>query len=213
MSSFEFNKVFAAVLSVGILIMLIGFVSDSIFVSEKLSKDAVSIEGASTADGHGSVVASAPKLPDPIMGMLADADIERGKKLSKACAACHSFEKGGPTKQGPNLWGMMGKKKASISGFSYSDALKSFGGSWGYDDMNKFLAKPKKYVPGTKMNFAGLKKAKDRAAMIAWLRTMSDSQIALPSAAEIAAEEATHAPPPVEEAPADAAAPAEDGHH
>ena len=194
MSNLENNKIFAAVLTAGITLMLTGFIADQVFHHEKLEKDAVTIEGAS-ADGHGGAISNKPQLPEPIMAMLATADIEKGAKISKACAACHSFDKGGPVKQGPNLWGVVGKAKASASGFSYSDAMAEKGGEWDYDALNHLMWKPKKYIPGTKMNFAGLKKAKDRAALIGWLREQADSPAALPTDEQIKAEELAFAPP------------------
>lgn len=194
MSNLENNKIFAAVLTAGITLMLTGFIADQIFHHEKLEKDAVTIEGAS-GDGHGAAISNKPQLPEPIMAMLATADIEKGAKISKACAACHSFDKGGPVKQGPNLWGVVGRAKASASGFSYSDAMAEKGGEWDYDALNHLMWKPKKYIPGTKMNFAGLKKAKDRAALIGWLREQSDAPAALPTDAEIEAEQLAFAPP------------------
>ncbi|MGH1456108.1 MAG: c-type cytochrome [Alphaproteobacteria bacterium] len=220
----ESNKIFAAVLCALITVMLSSFIANQIIKPEALEKDAVEIEGAS-ASGH-SAVDAGPKLPDPIMALLAEADTEKGAKISKACAACHSFEKGGPVKQGPNLWGIVGKAKGSIAGFAYSDDLIAKGGEWDYDSLNHFLEKPKRYISGTKMNFAGLKKAKDRAALIGWLREQADSQAALPTDAEIAAEQAAFAPPEPEEAPEEEKtadgeateatteeAPTEDGHH
>ena len=194
MSSYELNKIFAAVLTVSLVIMLTGFVSQKVMVSKELEKDAVEIDGAEEAGGHSSGT-SGPKLPEPIMAMLAEADVERGAKISKACVQCHSFEKGGPLKQGPNLWNIVNKLKCETTGFAYSDALKALEGKWDYDSLNKFIAKPKKYAPGTKMNYVGVKKAKDRAALIAWLRTMAPSPAPLPTAAQIEAEEAAFAPP------------------
>lgn len=193
MSDLENNKIFAAVLCAGVTIMLTGFVANKVIKPKKLKEDAVKIEGAS-ADAHGGAPAK-PQLPEPILAMLADADIEKGAKISKACAACHSFEKGGPTKQGPNLWNVVNTLKCEVSDFSYSTGLKEVGGSWGYESLNFFLWKPKKYAPGTKMNFAGLKKPKDRAALIAWLRTLSDDVTPLPTAEEITAEETAFAGP------------------
>lgn len=197
-SNFENNKIFAAILCALLTIMLSGFFVGKIVKPEKLEKDAVFIDGAS--DGaHGASAPKKPQLPEPIMAILASADVAKGAKISKACAACHSFGKGGPVKQGPNLWAIVNAKKGSAAGFKYSDGLLETGGQWNYDSLNKFLWKPKKYAPGTKMNFAGLKKANDRAAMIAWLREQSDSKAALPTEAEIAAEQLAFAPPVVEE--------------
>lgn len=197
-SNFENNKIFAAVLCALLTVMLSGFFVGKIVKPKELEKDAVFIDGASD-NAHGASAPAKPQLPEPIMALLATADIEKGAKISKACAACHSFDKGGPVKQGPNLWAIVNASKGHAAGFKYSDGLLATGGQWSYDSLNKFLWKPKKYAPGTKMNFAGLKKATDRAAMIAWLREQSGSKAALPSDAEIQAEQLAFAPPVVEE--------------
>lgn len=201
MSSLENNKIFAAVLCAGITVMLTGFVAKKVIHPKTLKTDAVQIDGAPVATSNAP---AKPQLPDPILAMIETADLEKGAKLSKACAACHSFDKNGPTKQGPNLWNIVNKLKCDVPDFKYSEALKETAGSWGYESLNFFLWKPKKYAPGTKMNFAGLKKAKDRAAIIAWLRTLSDNPTALPTAEQITAEEAPFLEPeiPVEDAEA-----------
>lgn len=186
----EFNKLFAALLVAGITAGMSSFVARKIIHPHDLKEDAVPIEGVEVVAG----AASKPKGPEPILHLVAAADVARGQKLSKACAACHSFDKGGPNRVGPNLWNVMGEAKASKAGFAYSDALKEMSGAWGYPEMNKFLYKPKVYVPGTKMNYIGLKKPEDRAAMIAWMRTLHDSPLVFPSEAEIAAEKAELAP-------------------
>lgn len=105
-----------------------------------------------------------------IATMIKNADIDAGAKVFKKCATCHTLTQGGANKVGPNLYGVIGKKRASISGFSYSNAMKAKGGVWTIEDMNIWLAKPKDFVPGTKMGFAGLKKDKDRANVIAYLK-------------------------------------------
>tara|TARA_R110001592_G_scaffold29350_10_gene106643 strand:+ start:13158 stop:13850 length:693 start_codon:yes stop_codon:yes gene_type:complete len=202
MSNFENNKIFAAVLTAGVTIMLTGFIANQVFHDGNLEKDAVTIEGAS-ADSHGGGVSNKPTLPEPIMAMLAQADVEKGAKISKACAACHSFEKGGPIKQGPDLWDIVDRPKGAFPGFSYSNGLANAGGGWDYDALNHFLMKPKKYISDTKMNFAGLKKATDRAAIIAWLREQSDAPVALPTQEQIDAEQLAFAPPAEEEHHAD----------
>jgi cytochrome c len=117
---------------------------------------------------------------EPIAPLLAAASVESGKNLARKCALCHTFKKGGPRKIGPNLWDIVGADKARWENFSYSAALAGVGGSWGYEDLNAFVAKPKAYLPGTKMTFAGLKKPADRADLIAYLRTFSDSPRPLP---------------------------------
>ncbi len=183
--SFEFNKIFAAILLAGIVAKLSGFVSDRIFHVDTLAENAYQIEVAEeAAPGEPQV----EKTAEPILALLATADIAKGQKLSKACAACHSFDNGGVNKIGPNIWNIVNASKASKSGFSYSDAMISKGGTWSYTELNSFLWKPKKHIPGTKMNYIGLKKPQQRADLIAWLRTLSSSPAALPSASAIAAD-------------------------
>jgi len=189
MSSFEFNKVFAAILIAGITAMLSGFIADKLVHPKDLKEDAVAIDG-----GAVEVAGAVEKKAEPILHLIATADVARGEKLSKKCAACHSFDNGGPNKVGPNMWKILGAPKASKAGYEYSSALAGFGGKWGYIEMNQFLWKPKKYVPGTKMNFNGIKKPEDRAAMIAWLKTLG-SPLGAPSQSQINEELALLAPP------------------
>ncbi len=207
MGGMEFNKVFAAILVAGIIAMFGGFVAKKLVHPHELEQNAFNIE---VAEDTGAGGPAKPKGPEPIMALIAAADISKGEKIAKACAACHSFNKGGANGVGPNMWGIVGASKHHVAGFSYSGALIEHGGkTWSYDSLNKFFYKPKDYAPGTKMSYAGLKKSEDRAALIAWLRTQSDSAYPLPSDADIAAEIAELAPPaPVaEEAPADTQAP------
>ncbi len=114
------------------------------------------------------------------MAMLASVDAAAGKKAFKKCKACHSSEKGGKNKVGPNLWDTVGRAKAGASGYQFSDALKSLGGAWTYQDLDGFLTNPKGFAKGTKMGFRGVKKAKDRAAIIIYLRSLSDQPKPLP---------------------------------
>lgn len=165
----ENNKVFAAVLVAGIVAMLAGFIAKKVVHSEELAEDAYPIEVAEvTASG----APAAPVGPDPIANLIAAADITKGQKLSKACAACHSFDKGGPNKIGPNLWNIYNAPVAKKSGFAYSDALIAHGGKWSVDELNAFLWKPKKHIKGTKMNYIGMKKPEDRAAMVKYLQSL-----------------------------------------
>lgn len=211
MGGMEFNKIFAAVLVAGIIAMLGGFVAKQLVHAPKLEKEAYAIEAMEESAGGG---AAGPTGPQPILALIEAADAAKGEKIAKACAACHTFTKGGPNGVGPNLYGVLGGPKDHAAGFAYSGALLEVGGNtWTYAELNKFLYKPKAYAKNTKMSYAGLKKPEDRAALIAWLRTQADSPKALPSAGEIAAEEAELAPPAAEapaegaETPADAATP------
>jgi cytochrome c len=179
------NTIFMAILTAGVVGMLAGFASRQIVTPEFVHEDAFAIEVTeNTGAGGGAVEAKA----EPILALLAAADVAKGESLSKQCAACHDFTKGGADRVGPNLWGVIGGAKAHRSSFAYSDDLKAKGGSWTYDDLNHFLWKPKSFIAGTKMNFIGIKKPEDRAALIAWLRAQSDSPAALPTDAEIANE-------------------------
>mgnify|MGYP001060449789 CR=1 FL=1 len=192
------NKIFAALLIAVFIAGLSNFISGQIMAPQVLEEDAVPIEGAGAVSGS---VAAKPKGPEPILDLIATADVARGEKLSKACTACHSFDKGGPNRVGPNQWELVGSDKGSKAGFNYSDAMKNKGGKWDYAELNKFLYKPKDYVPGTKMTYVGMKKPEDRAAIIAWLRTLSDNPVPLPSETDIAAEKADLSPDPEPAAP------------
>ena len=123
---------------------------------------------------------SGAAAPASITALLARADVKAGQKVFKKCKACHSTAKGGPNKVGPNLWGIVGRDRASAPGFKYSSAMAAKGGKWTYQDLAAFLAKPKAFVKGTKMSFSGLKKEKDLANIIAYLRSLSDNPLPLP---------------------------------
>ena len=138
--------------------------------------------------GSDAAAAPADKGPEPVLALLASADAAAGEKLAKKCTACHVFDPGGGNKVGPALWNIVNADKGAVDGFSYSNALVEHGGAWDYVALNLFLAKPKAYISGTKMNFAGLKKPQDRANMIAYLRQQADAPAALPTDTEIAAE-------------------------
>ncbi len=129
-------------------------------------------------------VAAPATVPDAAEGglaaLLAAASADAGQKVFKKCKACHTTAKGGKNKVGPNLWDIVGRARAAAEKFKYSSVLKGMGGEWSYADLDAFFTAPKKFAPGNKMPFKGLKKAGDRAALIAYLRSFSDSPKPLP---------------------------------
>ena len=165
----ENNKVFAAILIAGIIAMFAGFVADLFVHDEQLDEDAYPIEVPDEPVSGAPLVAASA---DPIADLIANADMAYGEKLVKACAACHSFDQGGPNKIGPNLYGVYSNNKGAHSGFKYSDALIAKGGIWDVESLNSFLWKPKKYIEGTQMNYIGMKKAEDRAAVVKYLQSL-----------------------------------------
>ena len=180
------NKLAAGIL-IGGLVMMAGIkVAEILVPHTEIAQNAYVIE---VPEG-GVQSASAPvdEPPEPILALLANADIAAGEKLSRKCTACHVFEKGGANKVGPALWNVVNGARGATPDFNYSSALEQSDGDWDYQSLNLFLAKPKAYIPGTKMNFIGLKKTKDRANMIAWLRRQADTPARLPTRSQIAAE-------------------------
>ncbi|GLK79505.1 c-type cytochrome [Methylopila turkensis] len=153
---------------------------------------------------------------DDFTAKVAAADLKKGEQASKKCGACHSFDKGGAAKAGPNLYGIIGLKHAHQEGFGYSAAMKGTADkTWDIDAMNKWLENPKGYIPGTSMAFAGIKNPEERANLIGWLNKNSDKPLELGAAAPAAPAAAPAAPAaPAEEkkaeAPAAPAAPAEE---
>ncbi|MCC5781108.1 cytochrome c family protein [Nitratireductor sp. B36] len=133
-----------------------------------------------------SLVAAAPALAD-VQAKLAEADITKGEKLFKRCVACHTVEKDGKNKVGPNLYGIVGKPVAHVEDYSYSPAMKAYGGEWTVERLDAYLLQPRAEVKGTKMAFAGLKKEEDRVNLIAYLSTFSDAPVQSGAAAEEAA--------------------------
>lgn len=172
MSSFEWNKVIASVLTALIVAMVAGILSNMLVSPRPLEKPVFVVAGAPEAPAPAEA-AAAPKLA-PIGPLLAKADAKRGQGLTKVCQVCHTFEKGGPNKIGPNLWGVAGGPIAEgHGGYSFSDALlKDKGQKWTPEELNQWLDGPQHFAPGTKMTFAGFPKAQDRADVIAYLQTL-----------------------------------------
>jgi cytochrome c len=180
MDSFEMNKILGAILGTCLILVALNIAAGAIFAPEKPAKPGYEI----AVQEQGKQQQAPAQQEQPIEQLLASADPKRGEGGAKACQACHSFEKGGPNKIGPNLWGVVGRARASEAGFDYSSAMKSKGGTWTIDELSKFLTNPQGYIPGTKMTFAGLPRGSQRADVIAYLNTLSDHPQPLPKAAE-----------------------------
>lgn len=179
--SLFFNKIAAAVLTAGLLAMVVGLISSTLYHTEAPEEDAYVIADVSEEGGAQQAAASSePQGPGDIKPMLADADPATGEKVAKACVSCHSFEQGGPNKVGPNLYNVVGSDIASIDGFNYSSAMADTEGAWTYEALNQFLYDPKGFVNGTKMAFRGVKKDQKRAALVSYLRSLSDNPEPLP---------------------------------
>jgi cytochrome c len=171
MGGMGFNKLFAAVLIAGIVAMGAGIVAEEIFHVHDLHEDAFPV-AAADGTGGGDAAPVAEAAIEPVASLLAAASAENGAKVAKLCTSCHSLEQGGPNKVGPNLWGIIGAKHGHAAGFAYSKVIADMPGNWDEEAINQFVANPKKYAPGTKMSFAGIKKAQDRADLIKYLQTL-----------------------------------------
>jgi cytochrome c len=169
--SLEFNKATSAVLIAGLTAMIVGKVADAAYKPELEVKNpgyeivVANVEvSAAEATGQEEVV--------DVAALMASADAAKGEKNFKKCKACHTVENGAPHRVGPNLWGVYGSPKGGKAGFSYSDAMKSKGGNWDEEALYAFMKKPKAYVKGTKMSFAGFRKDQQAADMVAYLKTL-----------------------------------------
>jgi cytochrome c len=171
MEGLEGNKIAAAILTAGITAFVCGIIANWLVHPVKLEKPAYAI-AATEAPKASEAAAGGQKGPAPITPLLAQADVKAGEADVKKCAVCHTFEKGGPNKIGPNLFGIVGEPIAEGKGYQFSDALKGKHGTWDPETLNAWLFNPQAFAKGTKMTFAGIAKDKERADVIAYLQSL-----------------------------------------
>jgi cytochrome c len=179
LNTFELNKIAGACLGTLLFAMWLNVISSAIFGHTKLVKPGYLLPSAQEVAAAGSGAAT-PSIA-PIEQRLATADVQKGQTDTKPCQACHNLDKGAGAKIGPPLYGIVDRPKGSVAGFDYSEAIKSKGGEWTYDDLDHFLANPKAYAQGTKMAFAGETDPAKRADLIDYLHTLSDKPESLPA--------------------------------
>lgn len=187
MDTYDLTRVFGALCASLLLFLGVTYLLEGIYETHVLEEPAYSV--APLDEGPVSGEAAAEAEPH-IALLLQEADMARGEKVFKRCAACHQADDADRHGVGPALWGIMGRDVASLEGFAYSSAMSELGGAWDWERLSDYLKDPKGRVPGTKMNFVGLKKGKDRASVLLWLNSRSDAPLDLPA-------------PPVEEPVAD----------
>jgi cytochrome c len=179
MDSFELNKILGALLGTCLFLLVMNIAAGAIFTPPKLAKPGFDI---AVPDAPGEAAKGPAEPAKPLEELLASSSKEKGEAAAKPCLACHTFEKGTQKPAGPNLYGVVGRDKASAT-YNYSAAMKAKGGKWTFEELNAFLTSPKAFVPGTTMGFAGIPRDAQRADVIHYLQSLSDSPVPLPKAA------------------------------
>jgi cytochrome c len=192
MNSFELNKVLGALLGTCLVLLAVHIATGAIFFTPAPAKPGYEIEVKAEKPGQQE---AAKPAEQPIENLLASASVEHGVQVAKQCGICHNFQEGQGPKVGPDLYGVVGRKIASVPNFNYSVALKAVDGTWTFDALNKWLTDPRGDVPGTAMTFAGLTNEKQRADVIAYLNTLSKTPLPLPTAQNQSPPAAPAAPP------------------
>ena len=180
MDSFEINKIVAAILLVALLLIGIGKLSSIIFYVEKPKTPGYAVDVEQSVTAQLKTEGETVEQKIDIAALMAMGDIATGEKVFKKCAACHSIVKGGKNNIGPALYNVVGRKVGALSDYKYSKALAAYGKAWTFEELNGYLLKPAKWIKGTKMAFAGLRKEKDRASVILYLNQNSDNPLPLP---------------------------------
>jgi len=178
MDSFELNKIIGAILLVALLVIGLGKVSNLVFKVNKPEKAGYEVEVETIQTKN--LPEEEVKEEVDIASILSMGDLAHGEKVFKKCAACHSIKSGGGNKIGPALYNVVGRKVGILNDYKYSKALAEYGKNWSFEELNGFLLKPKNWIKGTKMAYAGLRKEKDRGSVILYLNKYSDNPLPLP---------------------------------
>lgn len=178
MNGFELNKIAAAILLALVIGMAARLASEGLVVPMRLTHNVYIVEGVEPGKEAAEAVSEGLPLIEPL---LAAANVENGAKIAKKCLQCHSLDKGGANRIGPNLWGIVKNKTAHAQGFAYSKGLEAKHDVWTFENLNHFIYKPRGFITGTKMSFVGLQKPQDRADLLVYLNTLSDAPQPLPS--------------------------------
>ena len=186
LDSFEVNKILGAVLGTFLAVHAVNLMAGAVFAPAVPEKPGYEIAVRETPSSGAEQPAKAPE--EPLEQRLASASTERGQAATRPCETCHTFDKGGQNRIGPNLWGVVGRDRASEQGFNYSAAMKAKGGKWSFEELDKFLTNPRRDIPGTAMTFAGIERGRQRADVIDYLRTLADNPVPLPQVAQSAGE-------------------------
>ena len=172
------NKIIVSIVLTLILVLGINKITNVIYYVEKPEKSSYQVTSVTaTANTKTTETTSVSSESENIMALFASTNAAEGAKVFKKCAACHSITKEGGNKIGPALWGVLGRQIGTISDYKYSKAMAEYKKNWSFEEMNGFLIKPKDWIKGTKMSFAGLKNAKDRAAVILYMNENTDSPL------------------------------------
>jgi len=172
------NKIFVSILFAVILVLGINKITDVIYHNPAPQTSAYQVNVTTVASNE-TQTSSESSQTGNIMALFASTSAADGAKVFKKCLSCHSIEKGKPNKLGPNIFGVINRRAGSVSDYKYSKAMLAYGKVWSFEEMNSFLTKPKDWIKGTKMSFAGLKKAKDRAAVILYMNENTDNPLPL----------------------------------
>ena len=174
------NKIIVSIVLAVILVLGINKIADVIYYVEKPEQSAYQVASVTTvASTTSAETGSTNSEEENIMALFASASAAEGAKAFIKCSSCHSIKEGGANKIGPALWGVLGRTAGSVPGYKYSKAMLAYGKVWSFEEMNGFLTKPKNWIKGTKMSFAGLKNAKDRAAVILYMNENTDNPLPL----------------------------------